>query len=199
MEKNKKRNIMLIDKENGSYVDNIVFVILKRTMKELRIKPHTADRLNNTLKGAVKMCGDSRKKHPGESYYQNIAFWPGDMGLQGNKFTPFTILFFARIITHAMPIDKTHPINASSLRIINNFNEYIYAVLFRVLNRGDINDEIGFLIKYGEEIGEAILACQDIGSKITLGEHYYASSQSLFFNSFYPKHFKEIQPNTFLI
>ena len=189
---------MLVDKEQD-YIDNLVFVILKRTMKELRVKPHFSDRSYNTLRGAVKLCSISRKNHPSENYYENIAYWPGDIGLNGDIFKRFTVLFFARIIANVMTIDKSKRINNSSMRIVNNFNEKLSNMLYRVLQHGDYDDYMCFLIKYGEEIGEAILACQDIGRKYTWGDTYVPSSHSLFFNSFYPKHIKEISINTFLI
>jgi hypothetical protein len=189
---------MFVDKEQD-YIDNIVFVILKRTMKELRVKPHLPNRLYNTLKGAVKLCSDSRKTHPSENYYENIAYWPGDMGADGGRNKRFIILFFARIISNIMSTDKTKRVNNSSMKLVNIFNEKLCNMLSRVLQHGDYDDDIGFLIKYGEELGYAILACQDIGKKFTWGDTYVPSSYSLFFNSFYPKHIKELSINTFLI
>ena len=187
---------MFVDKEQD-YIDNLVFVILKRTMKELRIKPYLPNELYNTLKGAVKICSDSRKKHPSENYYENITFWPGDMGINGNMYRLFSILFFARIITNVMPIDKFHVKN-SSMKILNNFNEYVSNMLFRIVQYHGYEEELEFFIKYGEEIGEAILACQDIGKRFRLGK-YIPSSQGIFFDTFYPKYIKELQSNTFLI
>jgi hypothetical protein len=189
---------MFVDKEQD-YIDNLVFVVLKRTMKELRVKPHLSNRLYNTLKGAVKLCSDSRKNHPSENYYENIAYWPGDMGVDGDINKRFMILFFARIISNIMSTDKTKRVNNSSMRIVNLFNEKLCNMLHRVLQHGDYDDDIGFLTKYGEELGYAILACQDIGKKFTWGGIYAPSSQSLFFNSFYPKHIKELSTNSFLI
>lgn len=191
---------MFVDKEQD-YIDNLVFVVLKRTMKELRVKPHLSNRLYNTLKGAVKLCSDSRKKHPSENYYENIAYWPGDMGVDGDRNKRFMILFFARIISNIMSTDKTKRVNNSSMRIVNNFNEKLSNLLYKVLHSIDLDydEDMDFLIKYGEELGYAILACQDIGNKFTWGGIYKPSSQNLFFNSFYPKHIKELSTNSFLI
>ena len=190
---------MFVDKEQD-YIDNLVFVILKRTMKELRVKPHLSNRLYNTLRGAVTLCSESRRKHPNENYYENIAFWPGDMGVDGNRNKRFMILFFARIISNIMSTDKTKRVNSSSMRIVNNFNEKLSNLLYGVLHNIDFeyDEDMGFLIKYGEELGYAILACQDIGKKFTWGG-YAPSSQNLFFNSFYPKYIKELSTNSFLI
>lgn len=188
---------MFVDKKTD-YTDDLVYVILKRTMKELRVKPHLSNKAYNTLKGAVKICGDSRKNHPTENYYENITYWPGDMGINGTMYKLFSILFFARIITNVMPIDKSH-IKHSSMKILNNFNEYVSNMLFRIVNYRGYDEELAFFIKYGEEIGEAILACQDVGKKHTWGYNYIPSSQGIFFDKFYPKHIKELQSNTFLI
>ena len=188
---------MFVDNEQY-YIDNLVFVILKRTMKELRVKPHLSNKEYNTLKGAVNICGDSRKKHPTENYYENISFWPGDMGIDGTMYKLFSVLFFARIITNVMPKDKSH-IKNSSMKILNNFNEYVSNMLFRIVHYRGYDEELEFFIKYGEEIGEAILACQDVGKKHVFGGNYIPSSQGIFFDTFYPKHIKELQCNTFLI
>ena len=104
---------MFVDK-SSKFIDDLVDVILKRTLKELRRLPHREDVALNTLKGAVKICHDSRKRHSSENYYENISYWPGDMGFNDN--TCFSILFMARVITNAMPIDKKHSININSFR-----------------------------------------------------------------------------------
>ena len=187
---------MIEKSDTRQYIDNLVFVILKRTMTELRIKPRVNNKKYDTLKGAVKLCSDSRKHHINENYYENISYWPGDMGISFHEY--FVLLFFARIITNVMPIDKLH-INYSSMKLLREFDNKLYSVIKRVLVHGDFCEEHGFLIKYGEELGYAILACQDIGEDLHFGGRYTPNSQSLFFNMFYQKHIKELQPNTFLI
>ena len=97
-----------------------------------------------------------------------------------------------------MPIDKLH-INYSSMKLLREFDNKLYNMIKRVLVHGDFSEEHGFLIKYGEELGYAILACQDIGGNLHFGGRYTPNSQDLFFNMFYKKHIKELQPNTFLI
>ena len=121
------------------------------------------------------------------------------MGFNDN--TCFSILFMARVITNVMPIDKKHSINANSFRLLNRFNEGLCSMLCRVLTRGDYNDEMWFLIKYGEELGYALMACHDVADKIILshyGTKYTPSAEKVFFNEFYPKHI-DLPSNTFLI
>lgn len=184
---------------SSKYIDDLVDVILKRTLKELRCLPNREKKALNTLKGAVKLCHDSRIRHSGENYYQNISYWPGDMGFNENSC--FRILFMARIITNVMPIDKKRSINANSFRLLNRFNECLYGMLCRVLVYGDYNDEMWFLIKYGEELGYALMACHDVADKIALsniGRKYTPIAEKIFFNEFYPKHI-DLPSNTFLI
>ena len=184
--------------DSSKYVDDLVDVILKRTLKELRRLPNRDEKELNTLKGAVKLCHDSRKRHRNENYYENISYWPGDMGITDN--TCFGILFMARVITNVMPIDKKHSININSFRLLNRFNECLCSMLHRVA-RGDYNDEMWFLIKYGEELGYALMTCHDIADKIALsyfGKKYTPIAEKTFFNEFYPKHI-DLPSNTFLI
>ena len=184
---------------SSKYIDDLVDVILKRTLKELRCLPNRDEKALNTLKGAVKLCHDSRIRHSNENYYENISYWPGDMGFNDN--TRFGILFMARVITNVMSIDKKHSINANSFRLLNRFNECLCSMLNRVLNHGDYHDEMWFLIKYGEELGYALMACHDIADKIALssfGRKYNPIAEKMFFNKFYPEHI-DLPSNTFLI
>jgi hypothetical protein len=184
---------------NTKYIDDLVDVILKRTLKELRCLPNRGERTLNTLKGAVKLCHDSRIRHSfRENYYENISYWPDDMGLNNN--TCFGILFMARVITNVMPIDKHHAINSESFRLLNRFNECLRGMLLRVLDLGDASNEMWFLIKYGEELGYALMACHDVGDKLMsyFGKKYTPIAEKMFFNEFYPKHI-DLPSNTFLI
>lgn len=183
---------------NTKYIDDLVDVILKRTLKELRCLPNREEKALNTLKGAVILCHDSRKRHRSENYYENISYWPDDMFLNNN--TCFGILFMARVITNVMPIDKQHTINTNSFRLLNRFNECLRNMLYRVLDHVDYGDEM-FLIKYGEELGYALMACHDVADKIILshyGTKYTPSAEKIFFNEFYPRHI-DLPSNTFLI
>ena len=185
----------MINYNSGEDIDKLIFTILKRTLKELRRLPRCTSRLNNTLKGAVRVCGNSRRRHSGsEEYYENISYWPGDMNIE--NYEDFAVLFFARIITNVMLVDNAHKFRPSTYRLPSSFLSKVSNMIDRILLHDDYRGEESFLKKYGEEIGEAILACRDVSKKV--GKVFSGmSTENKFFNIFYPKY--KLEANTFLI
>lgn len=181
----------MINYNSGEDIDKLIFIILKRTLKELRRLPRCTSRLNNTLKGAVRVCGNSRRRHSGsEEYYENISYWPGDMNIENHE--DFAVLFFARIITNVMLVDNAHKFRPSTYRLPISFLNRVSNMIDRILLHDDYREEKSFLIKYGE----AILACRDVSKKV--GSIFTGiSAENKFFNIFYPKY--KLEANTFLI
>ena len=185
----------MINYNSGDDIDKLIFIILKRTLKELRRLPRCTSRLNSTLKGAVRVCGNSRRRHScSEEYYENISYWPGDMNIENHE--DFAVLFFARIITNVMLVDNAHKFRHSTYVLPISFLNRVSNMIDRIILHDDYREEKSFLIKYGEEIGEAILACRDISKKVG---HIFTGSnaENKFFNIFYPKY--KLEANTFLI
>ena len=61
--------------------DRLIFTLLIRTIRELRCIKNLPKVYSSTEK-VITRCLYSRNSHYGESFYENISFWPQELRIQ---------------------------------------------------------------------------------------------------------------------
>ena len=138
--------------------DKLVFALLTRTLKETGCRNLILQQYRSTEK-IIEQCLLSRKTHPREPYFGNMTFWATDlsMNVTGNKYMYFECLFLARVVNNVVIID----VEEKDSMIKDILYGCIENIISFVGHAGMHSYTIEFLENYGEEIGEALLLCDD--------------------------------------